>query len=203
MQCSHQTSISPSRSALQSGRNPYHVNNLNAKPDISNPDDPVSGFAGIPRNMTGIATKLKAAGYATAAFGAPMPAPPFRACTRPPGFVLVPALSDEQCLPEICFCALPEFCCCVAVGSTATDFCFGIRPERPGKGLCKGQQCFDRVLFCLSFVFVWPLARLRPPLLLLSGKWDAGMATPEHTPRGRGYDTSLIYYHHDNDYWCA
>ena len=33
------------------------------------------------------------------------------------------------------------------------------------------------------------------------GKWDAGMATPEHTPRGRGYDSSFGYYHHDNDYW--
>ena len=22
-----------------------------------------------------------------------------------------------------------------------------------------------------------------------------------HTPRGRGYDTSLFYFHHDNDYW--
>lgn len=32
---------SPSRSALQSGRNPYHVNPLNAAPDISNPADPV------------------------------------------------------------------------------------------------------------------------------------------------------------------
>ena len=50
---------SPSRSALQSGRNPYHVNPLNAEPDISNPDDPVSGFAAIPRNMTGIATKVR------------------------------------------------------------------------------------------------------------------------------------------------
>ena len=56
---------SPSRSALQSGRNPYHVNPLNAEPEISNPADPVSGFAAIPRNMTGIATKLAAAGYKT------------------------------------------------------------------------------------------------------------------------------------------
>ena len=30
---------------------------------------------------------------------------------------------------------------------------------------------------------------------------DAGMATPQHTPRGRGFDSSLIYYHHANDYW--
>jgi hypothetical protein len=30
------------------------------------------------------------------------------------------------------------------------------------------------------------------------GKWDAGMATADHTPAGRGYDTSLIYFHHAN-----
>ena len=44
---------SPSRSSLISGRLPIHVND--------NPDDPVSGFAGIPRNMTGIAEKMKGA----------------------------------------------------------------------------------------------------------------------------------------------
>ena len=31
----------------------------------NNSNDPVSGYAGIPRNMTGIATKMKEAGYAT------------------------------------------------------------------------------------------------------------------------------------------
>ena len=25
-------------------------------------------------------------------------------------------------------------------------------------------------------------------------KWHAGMATPDHTPAGRGYDTSLLYF---------
>jgi len=30
------------------------------------------------------------------------------------------------------------------------------------------------------------------------GKWDAGMATPSHTPKGRGYDTSLNYFGHAN-----
>jgi hypothetical protein len=60
---------SPTRSALQSGRNPYHVNPLNAAPNIANHSDPVSGFAAIPRNMTGIATKLSAAGYLTHSFG--------------------------------------------------------------------------------------------------------------------------------------
>jgi arylsulfatase A-like enzyme len=33
------------------------------------------------------------------------------------------------------------------------------------------------------------------------GKWDVGMATPKHTPYGRGYDTSLHYFEHKNDYW--
>jgi len=35
------------------------------------------------------------------------------------------------------------------------------------------------------------------------GKWDVGMATWDVTPKGRGYDTSLFYYHHDNDYWTS
>ena len=33
------------------------------------------------------------------------------------------------------------------------------------------------------------------------GKWDAGMATPDHTPKGRGFDSSFGYFHHDNDYY--
>lgn len=33
------------------------------------------------------------------------------------------------------------------------------------------------------------------------GKWDAGMATPSHTPRGRGFNTSLGYFEHKNDFW--
>ena len=92
---------SPSRSCLMSGRLPIHVNDQNAEPNIYNPNDPVSGYAGIPRNMTGLATKLKDAGYAT-------------------------------------------------------------------------HQV---------------------------GKWDAGMATPDHIPKGRGFDSSFGYYHHANDYY--
>ena len=57
---------SPSRSSLMSARLPIHVNDLNIEPDCYNPKDPVSGFSGIPRNMTGIATKLNLeAGYVT------------------------------------------------------------------------------------------------------------------------------------------
>ena len=92
---------SPTRSSLQSGRNPVHVNVLNADPDIFNASNPTSGAAGVARNMTGIGTKMAAAGYRT------------------------------------------------------------------------------------HFV----------------GKWDAGMATPDHTPRGRGYHSAMNYFHHANDYW--
>lgn len=92
---------SPSRSSLQSGRLPTHVNTENLGTQAWNPKDPVSGFAGIPRNMTGMAVHMKAGGYAT-------------------------------------------------------------------------HQV---------------------------GKWDAGMATHDHTPQGRGYDSSLGYFCHANDYW--
>lgn len=83
----------PSRSSVQSGRLPVHVTQ-----NLFNPDQP---DAGIPKNMTGFAEKMKVANYST------------------------------------------------------------------------------------HFV----------------GKWDAGMATPAHTPQGRGYDTSLLYFSHKNNYW--
>ena len=92
---------SPSRSAFLTGRVPIHVNDIVTLETAYNPKDPVSGFDGIPRNMTGIASKLKEAGYATH----------------------------------------------------------------------------------------------------MVGKWDAGMATPDHTPQGRGFDTSLSYFNHANDYY--
>jgi arylsulfatase A-like enzyme len=92
---------SPSRSSLQSGRLPVHVNFVNADPAVHNPADPVSGFAGIPPAMTGIAEHLKHVGYLT------------------------------------------------------------------------------------HFI----------------GKWDCGMATPSHLPIARGYDSSLHYFHHANDYF--
>jgi arylsulfatase I/J len=56
---------SPSRSALHTGRNPIHVNVLNSDLAAVNSADPVSGFAGIPRNMTALPSKLAAAGYTT------------------------------------------------------------------------------------------------------------------------------------------
>lgn len=92
---------SPSRSAFQSGRLPVHVNMANVEPTVRNPSDPIGGFAGIPVNMTGVAQKLRSAGYRTH----------------------------------------------------------------------------------------------------FTGKWDCGMATPRHTPIGRGYESWIGYYHHANDYW--
>lgn len=35
----------------------------------------------------------------------------------------------------------------------------------------------------------------------MAGKWDCGMATPDHIPTGRGYNSSLGYHEHLNDYW--
>jgi arylsulfatase A-like enzyme len=45
------------------------VNVKNTSPTVSNKSDPVSGFQGIPRNMTCIARKLQDAGYRTALTG--------------------------------------------------------------------------------------------------------------------------------------
>ena len=56
---------SPTRSSIQSGRLPVHVNLVNADPSVSNPKDPISGWAGIPRNMTGIAQIMRNAQYRT------------------------------------------------------------------------------------------------------------------------------------------
>lgn len=33
------------------------------------------------------------------------------------------------------------------------------------------------------------------------GKWDAGMATPDHTPLGRGFTDSLVSFEHMTDRW--
>ena len=92
----------PSRSAFLTGRLPIHVNDAkNVKISAYNPNDPVSGFQGVPRNMTVISAKMKEAGYAT-------------------------------------------------------------------------HQV---------------------------GKWHVGFATPDHTPKGRGFDTSFGYFNAANDYF--
>ena len=60
---------SPSRSSFQSGRLAVHVNIGNTGVTTHNPADPVSGYAGIPRNMTGLGTQLKQAGYRSTIVG--------------------------------------------------------------------------------------------------------------------------------------
>jgi arylsulfatase I/J len=55
---------SPSRSSLMTGRLPIHVNDNNGVNGYT-PDDPITGYSGIPPKMTGIAEKLKIAGYET------------------------------------------------------------------------------------------------------------------------------------------
>jgi arylsulfatase A-like enzyme len=45
------------------------VNTVNGAPDLHNPADPVSGYAGIPRNMTTIAQLMQGAGYETHMYG--------------------------------------------------------------------------------------------------------------------------------------
>ena len=60
---------SPSRSALHSGRNPIHLNVLNSDLAQVNLADPVSGFAGMPRNITALPEMLRAVGYHTVQAG--------------------------------------------------------------------------------------------------------------------------------------
>lgn len=36
---------------------------------------------------------------------------------------------------------------------------------------------------------------------VMTGKWHCGLATPTHTPHGRGYNKSLAYLDGANDYW--
>ena len=60
---------SPSRASVLSGRVPPHVETWLTNFQISNPADTESGWAGIPRSMTGIAAMLKQANYSTHAVG--------------------------------------------------------------------------------------------------------------------------------------
>ena len=78
---------SPSRSSLQTGRNPIHVNVNNDDMSLMNAAEPTTGgYQGIPRNMTGIAWKMQEAGYQTAFFGkcaCSLPTPSLRPLSHP------------------------------------------------------------------------------------------------------------------------
>jgi arylsulfatase A-like enzyme len=60
---------SPTRSALQTGRNPIHVNVVNSPINQYNLGDPEAGFQGAARSFTGIAEKLRGVGYMTGQCG--------------------------------------------------------------------------------------------------------------------------------------
>lgn len=141
----------PSRSSFLSGRLPVHVETA-----LPNPEDPNQG---VPRNMTSIAAKLKAQGYATHVVGK---------CAwlrvergRPCHVVChVVTLAHEGAL-----CVAPRGCRHCAVGGRKGVLLYP-RPTRPS-----------------------------------SATGDLGMATPDHTPHGRSFDSSLIYFEHKIDYW--
>jgi len=62
-------------------------------------------------------------------------------------------------------------------------------PENPNQGVPRNMTCIASKMKELG----WQTH--------VVGKWDLGMATFDHTPEGRGFDSSLIYYEHKVDYW--
>ena len=71
------------------------MNPLNLGPEVHNPIDQVSGFAAIPRNMTGVAAKLSAAGYKA------------RAKATPAFHQLTVDEASRWVHPCFCFCGSP------------------------------------------------------------------------------------------------
>ena len=59
---------SPARCAIQTGRNPFHVNVVNVPPESHNTKDPVVGYQGIPINMSTVANLLQQTGEWSAHF---------------------------------------------------------------------------------------------------------------------------------------
>lgn len=60
---------SPTRSALQSGRNPLHVNVQNIPNTVHNVNDTDAGYAGVALQFTTLPAKLRLAGYIPHAVG--------------------------------------------------------------------------------------------------------------------------------------
>lgn len=60
---------SPTRSALQSGRNPIHVNVLNALHSHNPNNTQTAGFSGVALNFTTLPEKMRLAGYTPHAVG--------------------------------------------------------------------------------------------------------------------------------------
>jgi hypothetical protein len=149
---------SPSRSSFQTGRNPIHVNTGNDGLTLVNPKDPVSGFAGIPRNMTVLAEKLAAAGYATAQAGK----------WRVRAGAGIGATSRDA--PRL-----------TLSHSLSLSHTHSLSSSPPRCSLFIPAPLPLRVTPC-------PHARRH-----------CGLATPTHTPMGRGYQQSLTYLDGAND----
>ena len=64
-------------------------------------------------------------------------------------------------------------------------------PERAGVGIPRNMTTLPRFL------------KDRGYSTHVTGKWDVGVATHRHTPEGRGFDSSFIYFNHCNQYWCS
>lgn len=62
-------------------------------------------------------------------------------------------------------------------------------PETPNAGMPRNMTCFAEKLSSAGYSTHY------------AGKWDAGIATPDHTPQGRGFSTSLSFAEHMVDSW--
>ena len=184
---------SPSRSSFLMGRNPIHVNVGNDQLTLVNPQDPVSGFAGIPRNMTSIAQKLKNAGYSTAQ------------ASVAGGGVDLALLASAWGGPCVC-CALASPRARLRCWGRGVARQLGGRAGWARRGRCEALPLGSRLPRCRRYhPSTHPTHHPPPPPPSppQAGKWHLGLATPDHTPKGRGFDTSLTYLSGANDYWTS
>lgn len=82
---------------------------------------------------------------------------------------------------------------------TRTSVQSGRLPVHVNTGL--GSPCDDNTGISQNMTGMAEKMKLAGYTTAMAGKWDAGMATPAHTPHGRGYDSSLNYFSHKNDFW--
>jgi arylsulfatase B len=64
-----------------------------------------------------------------------------------------------------------------------------VQPDMPNAGVPAAMTTLPEKLAALG----WRSA--------VAGKWDVGGASAAHTPEGRGFSSSLVYFSHATDYW--
>jgi arylsulfatase B len=64
-----------------------------------------------------------------------------------------------------------------------------VQPDLPNAGVPAGMTTLPEKLRALGYVGH------------VAGKYDVGAATAAHTPEGRGFNSSLVYFSHAVDYW--